>query len=98
MKKAKIWDAEQLRNLNDYGFPVKEWYYKNKEKVDLFKEEPKKTKDVEKDDCTYIDYNSFIWAKNRYTREKAEESKVKLYYSYSCYLYNSSDYYKYTFL
>lgn len=76
MNKAKIWDAEQLRNLNDYGFPVKEWYYKNKEKVDLFKEEPKKTKDVEKDDCTYIDYNSFIWAKNRYTREKAEESKV----------------------
>ena len=42
MNKAKIWDAEQLRNLNDYGFPVKEWYYKNKEKVDLFKEEPKR--------------------------------------------------------
>ena len=36
----------------------------------------KNLKDVEKDDCTYIDYNSFIWAKNRYTREKAEESKV----------------------
>lgn len=45
-----------------------------KQKIEL--EEPKKTKDVEKDDCTYIDYNSFIWAKNRYTREKAEESKV----------------------
>ena len=76
MRNAKGWNAEELIKLNDYGFPVKEWYYKNKEKVDLFKEEPKKTKDVEKDDCTYIDYNSFIWAKNRYTREKAEESKV----------------------
>ena len=74
MKKAKIWDAEQLRNLNDYGFPVKEWYYKNKEKVDLFKEEmnPKK----EKDDHTYIDYNSFIYAKNRYVGEKAEKTKL----------------------
>lgn len=76
MRNANGWSADELRKLNDYGFPVKEWYYKNKEKVDLFKEEPKKTKDVEKDDCTYIDYNSFIWAKNRYTREKAEESKV----------------------
>ena len=74
MKRAKIWDTEELSKLNDYGFPVKEWYFKNKEKVDLFKEEmaPKK----EKDDHTYIDYNSFIYAKNRYTREKAEESKV----------------------
>ena len=58
MWKAKGWDAEKLIELNNYGFPVKEWYFKNKEKVDLFKEEPKKTKDVEKDDCTYIDYNS----------------------------------------
>ena len=68
MKRAKIWDAEELSKLNDYGFPVKEWYYKNKEKVDLFKEEmtPKK----EKDDHTYIDYNSFIYAKNRYVGEK----------------------------
>lgn len=74
MKRAKIWDAEELSKLNDYGFPVKEWYYKNKEKVDLFKEEmnPKK----EKDDHTYIDYNSFIYAKNRYTREKAEKTKL----------------------
>lgn len=74
MKRAKIWDAEELSKLNDYGFPVKEWYYKNKEKVDLFKEEmnPKK----EKDDHTYIDYNSFIYAKNRYVGEKAEKTKL----------------------
>ena len=74
MKRAKIWDAEELSKLNDYGFPVKEWYYKNKEKVDLFKEEmnPKK----EKDDHTYIDYNSFIYAKNRYIGEKAEKTKL----------------------
>jgi hypothetical protein len=74
MNRARNWDVEELSKLNDYGFPVKEWYFKNKEKVDLFKEEmnPKK----EKDDHTYIDYNSFIYAKNRYTREKAEESKV----------------------
>lgn len=74
MKRAKIWDAEELSKLNDYGFPVKEWYFKNKEKVDLFKEEmaPKK----EKDDHTYIDYNSFIYAKNRYVGEKAEKTKL----------------------
>lgn len=74
MKRARIWDAEELSKLNDYGFPVKEWYFKNKEKVDLFKEEmnPKK----EKDDHTYIDYNSFIYAKNRYVREKAEKTKL----------------------
>lgn len=74
MKRAKIWDAEELSKLNDYGFPVKEWYYKNKEKVDLFKEEmnPKK----EKNDHTYIDYNSFIYAKNRYVGEKAEKTKL----------------------
>ena len=76
MKRAKIWDAEELSKLNDYGFPVKEWYYKNKEKVDLFKERPEKTKDVEKDDYTYIDYNSFIYAKNRYVGEKAEKTKL----------------------
>ena len=74
MQKVRIWYADLLSNLNNYGFPVEEWYYKNKEKVDLFKEEmaPKK----EKDDHTYIDYNYFIWAKNRYNREKDEESKV----------------------
>lgn len=74
MKRAKIWDAEELSKLNDYGFPVKEWYFKNKGKVDLFKEEmnPKK----EKDDHTYIDYNSFIYAKNRYVGEKAEKTKL----------------------
>ena len=74
MKRARIWDAEELSKLNDYGFPVKEWYFKNKEKVDLFKEEmnPKK----EKDDHTYIDYNSFIYAKNRYVGEKAEKTKL----------------------
>ena len=74
MRNAKGWDAEKLIKLNDYGFPVKEWYYKNKEKVDLFKEEmnPKK----EKDDHTYIDYNSFIYAKNRYVGEKAEKTKL----------------------
>lgn len=44
MRNAKGWNAEELIKLNGYGFPVKEWYYKNKEKVDLFKEEmaPKK--------------------------------------------------------
>ena len=74
MQKARIWYADLLSNLNNYGFPVEEWYYKNKEKVDLFKEEmaPKK----EKDDHTYIDYNSFIYAKNRYVGEKAEKTKL----------------------
>lgn len=74
MREANGWEAKELRRLNDYGFPVKEWYYKNKEKVDLFKEEmnPKK----EKDDHTYIDYNSFIYAKNRYVGEKAEKTKL----------------------
>lgn len=74
MQKARIWYADILSNLNNYGFPVEEWYYKNKEKVDLFKEEmaPKK----EKDDHTYIDYNSFIYAKNRYVGEKAEKTKL----------------------
>ena len=74
MWKAKGWDAEKLIELNNYGFPVKEWYFKNKEKVDLFKEEmnPKK----EKDDHTYIDYNSFIYAKNRYVGEKTEKTKL----------------------
>ena len=93
MKKAKIWDAEQLRNLNDYGFPVEEWYYKNKEKVDLFKEEitpkeePASTEketpqdevlvEKEKDDHTYIDYNSFVFAKNGYIREKVNSFLFK---------------------
>ena len=74
MRNAKGWNAEELIKLNGYGFPVEEWYYKNKEKVDLFKEEmnPKK----EKDDHTYIDYNSFIYAKNRYVGEKAEKTKL----------------------
>ena len=74
MNRARNWNVEELCKLNDYGFPVKEWYFKNKEKVDLFKEEmaPKK----EKDDHTYIDYNSFFYAKNRYVREKAEKSKL----------------------
>lgn len=61
-------DDDYLNKLDGYDLPVEE--------KSETKEEPKKTKDVEKDDCTYIDYNSFIWAKNRYTREKAEESKV----------------------
>ena len=95
-----------LNNLDDYGFPVEEWYYLNKEKFDplekkinqrleeefegfeefeeeLAQEEAEKTKDVEKesnnkdkDDHTYIDYNSFVYAKNRYVREKAEKTKL----------------------
>lgn len=92
-----------LNNLDDYGFPVEEWYCKNKKEFDplerkidqrldkeleefekeIAQEEAKKAKEAEKesndknkDDHTYIDYNSFIYAKNRYVREKAEESKV----------------------
>lgn len=92
-----------LNNLDDYGFPVEEWYCKNKKEFDplerkidqrldkeleefekeIAQEEAKKAKEAEKesndknkDDHTYIDYNSFIYAKNRYTREKAKESKV----------------------
>lgn len=92
-----------LNNLDDYGFPVEEWYDKNKEEFDplekkinqrfeeeleqigeeLAQQEAEKTKDVEKesnnkdkDDHTYIDYNSFVYAKNRYVREKAEKTKL----------------------
>lgn len=77
MREAKGWYADSLRNLNNYGFPVEEWYYRNREKVDLFKGEKAPKKDtVEKDDHTYIDYNSFIYAKNRYIGEKAEKTKL----------------------
>lgn len=92
-----------LNNLDDYGFPVEEWYCKNKKEFDplerkidqrldkeleefekeIAQEEAKKAKEAEKesndknkDDHTYIDYNSFIYAKNRYVREKAEKTKL----------------------
>ena len=92
-----------LNNLDDYGFPVEEWYCKNKKEFDplerkidqrldkeleefekeIAQEEAKKAKEAEKesndknkDDHTYINYNSFIYAKNRYVREKAEKTKL----------------------
>ena len=78
MRGAKGWNAEELIKLNDYGFPVEEWYYKNREKFDLFKEEMAPKKDiVEKDDHTYIDYNSFVFAKNGYIREKVNSFLFK---------------------
>ena len=83
-----------LNDLDDYGFPVEEWYCKNKKEFDplerkidqrldkeleefekeIVQEEIKKEK--EKEDHTYIDYNSFIYAKNRYVGEKAEKTKL----------------------
>lgn len=92
-----------LNNFDDYGFPVEEWYCKNKKEFDplerkidqrldkeleefekeIAQEEAKKAKEAEKesndknkDDHTYIDYNSFIYAKNRYVGEKAEKTKL----------------------
>lgn len=85
-----------LNDLDDYGFPVEEWYCKNKKEFDplerkidqrldkeleefekeIVQEEIKKEKEKEKEDHTYIDYNSFIYAKNRYVREKAEKTKL----------------------
>jgi len=93
-----------LNNLDDYGFPVEEWYYLNKEKFDplekkinqrldeefkLFDEElaqqeaeeakdaEKESNDENKDDHTYIDYNSFVFAKNGYIREKVNSFLFK---------------------
>ena len=93
MRGAKGWNAEELIKLNDYGFPVEEWYYKNREKFDLFKggitlkEEPASTEketpqdevlvEKDKDDHTYIDYNSFVFAKNGYVREKVNSFLFK---------------------
>lgn len=85
-----------LNDLDDYGFPVEEWYCKNKKEFDplerkidqrldkeleefekeIVQEEIKKEKEKEKDDHTYIDYNSFIYAKNRYVGEKTEKTKL----------------------
>lgn len=93
-----------LNDLDDYGFPVEEWYYLNKEKFDplekkinqrlseefeqfgeeLAQQEAEEAKDAEKesndknkDDHTYIDYNSFVFAKNGYIREKVNSFLFK---------------------
>ena len=93
-----------LNNLDDYGFPVEEWYCKNKKEFDplerkidqrldkeleefekeIAQEEAKKAKEAEKesndknkDDHTYIDYNSFVFAKNGYIREKVNSFLFK---------------------
>lgn len=96
MRMANHSGLTYLNNLDDYGFPVEEWYCKNKKEFDplerkidqrldkeleefekeIAQEEAKKAKDENKDDHTYIDYNSFIYAKNRYVREKAEKTKL----------------------
>lgn len=93
-----------LNDLDDYGFPVEEWYCKNKKEFDplerkidqrldkeleefekeIAQEEAKKAKEAEKesndknkDDHTYIDYNSFVFAKNGYIREKVNSFLFK---------------------
>lgn len=93
-----------LNNLDDYGFPVEEWYCKNKKEFDplerkidqrldkeleefekeIAQKEAKKAKEAEKesndknkDDHTYIDYNSFVFAKNGYIREKVNSFLFK---------------------
>ena len=104
MKMASHSGLIYLNDLDDYGFPVEEWYCKNKKEFDplerkidqrldkeleefekeIAQEEAKKAKEAEKesndknkDDHTYIDYNSFVFAKNGYIREKVNSFLFK---------------------